>query len=172
MHRAHAFVKQRLEYNVLVQGTQARWATLESFRDDEFSILFATASFWEGVDIPGKTLSQVIVDKLPFEPPHEPLADARKRQIEAHGGSAFWDYLLPRAALGFRQGFGRLIRRRSDRGVISVLDPRLLQKSYGRYFLNSLPQMRRTSALEQVRRWWRAEPLSPNLPLASEANLL
>src|SRR5690606_8769529 len=110
-------------------------------------------SFWEGVDVPGPALSQVIIDRLPFSSPADPLHRARMKAVESGGGDPFTDYQIPAAALHFKQGFGRLIRSRRDRGIASVLDPRLVKRGYGRTLLESLPPgLPRTSVLEQVRR--------------------
>jgi ATP-dependent DNA helicase DinG len=142
---------------VLVQGTEPRAALLARFREKPGSVLLATQSFWEGVDVPGDALSLVVVEKLPFSPPDEPLAQARAARLEERGEDPFLRYHLPRAALTLKQGFGRLIRRRDDRGIVAILDHRILSRQYGRVFLSTLPPAGRTSALEQVRRWWYTE---------------
>ncbi len=126
--------------SVLRQGDDDRTRLLESFKTDETSVLFATDSFWEGVDAPGDTLLQVIIVKLPFRVPNNPVLEARSEAIQARGGNAFMELSLPEAALRFRQGFGRLMRRRSDRGVVTVLDRRIVTKRYGRVFLDSIPE--------------------------------
>ncbi len=125
----------------LRQGRATRTQLLEQFRSDLSSVLFATDSFWEGVDVAGKSLQCVILPKLPFRVPTEPIQQARAEAIEAKGGNAFREYSVPQAVIKFRQGFGRLIRRRSDRGVIVVLDRRIVTKYYGRAFLDSLPDI-------------------------------
>ncbi len=132
-----------LGISILSQGDDDRSRLLESFRCDESSVLFATDSFWEGVDAPGDTLLQVIIVKLPFRVPDDPVLEARSQAIEARGGNPFMELSLPDAVVRFRQGFGRLIRRMSDRGVVSVLDRRLVTKRYGKVFLDSLPETRR-----------------------------
>jgi len=148
-------LRNRLPYEVLVQGEQPRASLLDSFRESGHAVLFATGTFWEGVDVPGEALSQVIIDKLPFAPPADPLTAARLRRIEEQRADPFATYQLPRAALSLKQGFGRLIRRQDDRGLIALLDGRLLSKRYGEVFLDTLPAaIPRTSALEQARRWW------------------
>ena len=114
---------------------------LDRFRADANSVLFGTDSFWEGVDVAGDSLQCVILPKLPFRVPTEPIQQARSEAIEARTGNAFMDYSVPQAVIKFRQGFGRLIRRRSDRGVVVVLDQRILTKRYGRIFLESLPPL-------------------------------
>ena len=126
----------------LKQGQAARNVLLDRFRADPSSVLFGTDSFWEGVDVAGESLQCVIMPKLPFRVPTEPVFQARAEQIDEQGGSSFHDYTMPLAVIKFRQGFGRLIRRKSDRGVVVVLDPRIKQKSYGKLFLRSLPEMR------------------------------
>jgi len=118
-----------------------RTMLLDRFRRDGSSVLFATDSFWEGVDVAGKALQCVILPKLPFRVPTEPILEARAEAIEAAGGNSFMAYTVPQAVIKFRQGFGRLIRRKTDRGTIVVLDHRVLTKYYGRVFLGSLPPM-------------------------------
>ncbi len=126
----------------LKQGAAARTQLLERFRRDVSSVLFATDSFWEGVDVPGAALQCVILARLPFRVPTEPILQARTETVEQSGGNAFMDYIVPLAVIKFRQGFGRLIRRRTDRGVVVVLDSRVLTKQYGKKFLDSLPDVR------------------------------
>ena len=126
----------------LKQGQASRTHLLSEFRRDISSVLFATDSFWEGVDVAGDALQCVILTKLPFRVPTEPIVEARAEAIEANGGNAFMDYTVPQAVIKFRQGFGRLIRRSTDSGVIVVLDRRVITKRYGRAFLQSLPGMR------------------------------
>jgi ATP-dependent DNA helicase DinG len=125
----------------LKQGEAGRTQLLDRFRADANSVLFGTDSFWEGVDVAGDSLQCVILPKLPFRVPTEPIQQARSEAIEARTGNAFMDYSVPQAVIKFRQGFGRLIRRRSDRGVVVVLDQRILTKRYGRIFLDSLPTL-------------------------------
>ena len=126
-------------WQLLVQGTQSRTRLLREFREDVDSVLFGTDSFWTGVDVPGEALSHVIITKLPFAVPSHPLTAARLREIESQGRSSFTEYSLPEAVLKFRQGAGRLIRNRDDRGYITILDPRMVTRNYGRLFLESLP---------------------------------
>jgi len=127
-------------YSILKQGDLPRHELINRFRKDERSIIFGTDSFWEGVDVSGNALMSVIITKLPFSPPEDPVLEARTELIEREGGSAFMDYVLPRAVLKFRQGFGRLLRNRSDRGSILILDSRIIKKGYGRAFISSLPK--------------------------------
>jgi len=139
---------QRLEpelvsmgYPVLVQGRGVpRGLLLRRFRDDERSVLFGTASFWQGIDVRGRALRNVIICKLPFDPPDQPLVEARRELIEGRGGNAFFDDQLPRAVLRLRQGFGRLVRSSRDTGRVVVLDPRIVTKRYGKAFLRALPE--------------------------------
>jgi ATP-dependent DNA helicase DinG len=130
----------RVPYDVLVQGDAPRERLLERFRDDVDSVLLATSTFWQGVDVPGESLSLLVIDKLPFSAPGDPLHEARCEAVEAAGGDWFGGYALPTAVLQLRQGFGRLIRGHGDRGVVAILDPRLRTRGYGRAFLGALPQ--------------------------------
>jgi ATP-dependent DNA helicase DinG len=125
---------------VLKQGDDDRNRLLASFLKDESSCLFATDSFWEGVDAPGDTLRLVILCRLPFKSPSDPVFEARSEALESRGGNAFMELSLPEAVMKFKQGFGRLMRRSSDHGVVVVLDGRLLRKNYGKAFLNALPE--------------------------------
>jgi ATP-dependent DNA helicase DinG len=160
-HRALREASERLagcRYPLLVQGAAPPAVLLDRFRARPGSVLLATGTFWSGVDMPGPALSLVIMDKLPFASPADPLTAARARKLAEAGRDPFDELHLPQAALAFRQGFGRLIRRRDDRGIAAVLDRRLVGRAYGRVFMNSLPpDLPRTSILEKVRRWWCGE---------------
>lgn len=146
-----------IEYPVLVQGTAPRSRLLAEFRATPNAVLFATSSFWQGVDVQGEQLSAVIIDKLPFASPGDPIVSARIETLNAQGFSAFEAYQVPLAILALQQGLGRLIRHRADRGVLAVLDPRLRTMGYGRRFLASLPPAPVTYDLSQVRRFFDSE---------------
>ena len=134
-----AIIEGALNYPVLVQGRASRNSLLRSFREETHSVLLAVASFWEGVDVVGESLSCVIIEKLPFEVPSDPVIQARIERIKEEGGKPFFDFQVPRAILTLRQGVGRLMRSVTDRGVIAIMDVRLFKKGYGRVFLRSLP---------------------------------
>ena len=150
----HGNLVDELDYTVLKQGERPRNELLEEFRADSSSVLFATSSFWEGVDVEGEALSMVIIDKLPFGNPSDPLTAARHRLLEARGKNPFMEFTVPEAALSLKQGFGRLIRSRSDVGVVAILDSRLAHKRYGDYFLKSLPPAPVVWRAAEVRDWW------------------
>jgi ATP-dependent DNA helicase DinG len=142
-----------LPWQVLLQGERPKSRLLQAFRAEP-SVLFATQSFWEGVDVPGDALSLVVIDRLPFAPPNDPVTAARIRAIEAEGRSGFAELQVPAAALALRQGFGRLVRTREDRGIVAILDRRLVTKSYGRAFLATLPPSPLLRTVADARRWW------------------
>jgi ATP-dependent DNA helicase DinG len=139
-----------LDFPILLHGTAPRKALLEEFRSTPNAVLFGTSSFWQGVDVQGEALSCVIIDRLPFAVPSDPVIQARMKAIEEAGGRPFSDYQVPAAVLTLKQGFGRLIRSLEDRGVLVLLDPRIRKKSYGQTFLNSLPPYRMTSTITDV----------------------
>ncbi|MEP6925646.1 MAG: helicase C-terminal domain-containing protein [Pyrinomonadaceae bacterium] len=143
-------VAPRLDYPCFVQGTMSKAGLLDKFRKTSNAVLFATSSFWQGVDVRGEQLSCVIIDKLPFAVPTDPIVAARQRFIDENGGSSFFEYSVPQAAISLKQGVGRLIRSATDTGVLAILDPRITTKGYGKVFLNSLPRMRITSNLQDV----------------------
>jgi ATP-dependent DNA helicase DinG len=147
------FVEMTLPYPVLVQGKAPRSVLIEDFRKTPNAVLLATASFWQGVDVVGEALSCVIIDKLPFASPADPVTAARIESITARGGNAFADYQIPLAILALQQGLGRLIRHRADRGVLAILDPRLRTMGYGRRFLESLPPAPVTSDLGEIEKF-------------------
>jgi ATP-dependent DNA helicase DinG len=141
-----------LDYPCFVQGSASKGALLKKFRSTPNAVLFATSSFWQGVDVRGDQLSCVIIDKLPFAVPSDPVVAARQRYIEDQGGSSFYEYSVPQAIISLKQGLGRLIRSTTDRGVLAVLDPRLRTKMYGQTFLQSLPPCRVTSSIDDLAR--------------------
>ncbi len=147
-------VEPDLPYPVIVQGTAPRSTLLAQFRSTPNAVLFATSSFWQGVDVVGEQLSCVIIDKLPFASPGDPITAARIEAINAEGGDAFQDYQVPLAILAMLQGLGRLIRHRTDRGVLAVLDPRLRTMGYGRRFLDSFPPAPVTQNPEAITRFF------------------
>lgn len=150
MTALYELVSSRVNYPCFVQGSMSKAGLLERFRETANAVLFATASFWQGVDVQGDQLSCVIIDKLPFAVPSDPVVAARSRFIDENGGRSFFDYSVPQAVISLKQGIGRLIRSRTDRGVIAILDPRLKTKGYGRDFLQSLPRMRITHDISDL----------------------
>jgi ATP-dependent DNA helicase DinG len=151
MREVYERVRPRLRYPLLLQGSMPRTELLDRFRVTPHAVLFGTSSFWQGVDVQGEQLSAVFVDRLPFAVPTDPVTAARIRQINEEGGNAFTDYQVPQAVITLKQGFGRLIRSESDRGVLAILDHRMVRKPYGRVFFESLPQYRKTNRLEDVK---------------------
>ena len=143
-----------VEFPMLLQGDAPKSALLEEFRLTPNCVLFATSSFWQGVDVQGEQLSCVIIDRLPFAVPSDPVVAARVKAIDAEGGNAFFQYQVPAAVITLKQGFGRLIRSLHDRGVLALLDNRILKKQYGRVFVESLPNYRRTTDIEQVEKFF------------------
>jgi ATP-dependent DNA helicase DinG len=154
MQTLRELVENKIDFPVMMQGEGSRSGILEKFRTTPNAVLFATASFWQGVDVRGEALSCVIIDKLPFAVPSDPVVAARQRYIDKSGGNSFSDYSVPSAVITLKQGLGRLIRSATDRGVLSILDPRIVTKSYGQSFLRSLPPCRRTRKIEDVVRFF------------------
>jgi len=148
------FEREQLDYPLLVQGQGSRSNMLEHFRNMGNAVLIGSQSFWEGVDVRGEALSLVVIDKLPFAPPDDPVLSARIEKINKEGRNAFMEYQLPRAIINLKQGVGRLIRDEVDRGVLMICDPRLITKSYGKRIWQSLPPMKRTRDLTEVQQFF------------------
>lgn len=158
MEAMHARLKDRLPYQVLLQGEAPKAALLERFKEAP-SVLFASHSFWEGIDVPGEALSLVVIDKLPFASPGDPLVAARISRLQERGEEPFSGYQLPEAAITLRQGFGRLIRTGDDFGIVAILDRRVRTKPYGQVFLRSLPKAKRFESLAGLQQWFTARAL-------------
>jgi ATP-dependent DNA helicase DinG len=155
MHDVYDRVRPRLRYPLLLQGSMPRTELLDRFRSTAHAVLFGTSSFWQGVDVQGEQLSAVLIDRLPFAVPSDPVTAARIRQINEEGGNAFTEYQVPQAVITLKQGFGRLIRSETDRGILVMLDQRLMRMPYGRVFLESLPPYGKTNRLEDVKAFMR-----------------
>lgn len=163
MQSLYDLAMPELDYPCFLQGSMAKGRLLARFRETPNAVLFATSSFWQGVDVRGEQLSCVIIDKLPFAVPTDPIVAARQRYIDDEGGSSFFEYSVPQAIISLKQGLGRLIRSTTDRGVLAVLDPRLRTKAYGRTFLKSLPPCRVTSEIEQLAKIFESTSQVPSL---------
>jgi ATP-dependent DNA helicase DinG len=162
---SHRALKQAAElldgdinHPLFVQGEMPRSMLLEAFRKSGDGILLGSASFWGGVDVMGEALSLVIIDKLPFAPPNDPVMVARSNQLRQHGGNPFMELFLPQAVIALKQGAGRLIRDVNDRGVLVICDRRLKTKGYGSVFLESLPPMQQTRDRDRVVEFFKHEP--------------
>ena len=151
MRRVYERIHKSVPYPLFLQGDQPRSELLNMFRKEEESVLFATASFWEGVDVPGNSLTAVVIDKLPFFAPDDPLEIARMKVIEKRGKNPFFQYQIPRAIISLKQGLGRLMRHKKDRGVLAILDSRIYRRSYGGMFLKSLPPAEIIHSLEELK---------------------
>jgi ATP-dependent DNA helicase DinG len=156
MRALHARLRERLRrHQLLLQGDAPKSALIGAFRAAGDAVLVATSSFWEGVDVPGRALRLVVLEKIPFAVPTDPLVRARTLAIESEGGNPFVDYHVPAAAIALKQGFGRLIRSATDAGVVALLDERLHRRGYGKRLLAALPPAKRSDSLEEVRAFWR-----------------
>lgn len=153
MREVHDRVSKKVSFPLLLQGTAPRTILLDRFRTTPHAVLFATSSFWQGVDVPGAQLSCVIIDRLPFAVPSDPIVAARVRALQEDGRNAFAEYQVPEAVLALKQGFGRLIRSKSDRGILVILDNRIRRMHYGKIFLESLPEYTTTQDLAEVARF-------------------
>lgn len=154
LHLVHQLLHGKVPYTIFKQGEAPRSSLLEQFREDTHSVLMATGSFWQGVDVPGEALSCLIIDKLPFDSPGDPLVAGRIESVRVRGGNPFMDYQLPSAIISLKQGLGRLIRNVSDRGILSVLDIRMLTSRYGRFFFDSLPQVPLSHELSDIQQFF------------------
>ncbi len=150
MFEIHQYLVKRLPYRIFVQGESPKHKLIELFKQDTHSVLVATSSFWQGVDVPGEALSCVIIDKLPFASPKDPVTSARIDYIEGRGGNPFGEFQLPEAIMQLKQGIGRLIRTKLDRGVVAILDSRIHSKRYGKQVISSLPAFRRTTRIDDL----------------------
>ncbi|MBD5656471.1 MAG: ATP-dependent DNA helicase, partial [Candidatus Eremiobacteraeota bacterium] len=157
LYEVYALVRERMPFPVKLQGELPRAHLLDWFRRTKNAVLFATGTFWEGIDVVGDQLSCVIIDRLPFPSPGDPLVAARLAAIEATGRSSFNDYMIPSAIVRLKQGFGRLIRSKTDRGVIALLDGRAISMRYGAEIVASLPPARRVADLDELRVFFAGE---------------
>jgi ATP-dependent DNA helicase DinG len=157
LQQAAELLKDKIDYPLLIQGSCSKAQLLAQFKAAGNAILLGTSSFWEGVDVRGESLSCVIIDKLPFSSPGDPVLKARLEAMTQQGRNPFFEHQLPTAVIALRQGIGRLIRDETDRGVLMVCDPRLLKRAYGQVFLDSIPPMRRTRDIAEVQAFFQQE---------------
>ena len=157
MKAVYKILAPKITQTTLIQGEMGRNTLLERFRKDIHSVLFATSSFWEGVDVQGEALSLVVIDKLPFANHLDPITQAKMSFLRAKGHDPFREFQIPLASISLKQGFGRLIRHKKDIGIVAILDARIVNKPYGKRFIQALPRARRTQNIEIVKRWWKAK---------------
>jgi len=169
LKEAAELLEKKVDFPLLIQGSRPKGMLLEQFKAAGNAILLGTSSFWEGVDVRGEALSCVIIDKLPFASPGDPVLKARMDAMTKQGRNPFFHYQLPSAVIALRQGIGRLIRDVTDRGVLMVCDPRLLKRSYGQIFLDSVPAMKRTRDIEEVRAFFQDDCIDAGNKAAQEA---
>jgi ATP-dependent DNA helicase DinG len=158
LRKTHGALQSLTGITTLRQGEQDSYRLINLFKETNDSVLLGTTTFWQGIDIPGNDLECVVITKLPFQNPDDPVVEARVERLLKEGKDPFNSYQVPQAILLFRQGFGRLIRRTDDRGVVAILDPRVRTKSYGSRFLNSIPRCRRSDSLNEVKGFLGVEP--------------
>jgi ATP-dependent DNA helicase DinG len=155
LEKTYSSIKEeRGDISLLKQGDLPRYVLLDVFKKNNDTILLGTTTFWQGVDVPGEHLECVMITKLPFTVPTDPVNSARIERIRQKGGNPFNSYQLPQAVMMFKQGFGRLIRTQTDRGIIAVLDGRILSRSYGKEFIKALPKCRRTDDIRDIKTFW------------------
>jgi ATP-dependent DNA helicase DinG len=154
MHALHDRLKRVLKLPLLLQGELPKTELLQRFRSSGEAVLVATSSFWEGVDVAGFALRLVVLEKIPFLVPSDPLVRARSLLLEEQGRNPFTEYALPAAAIALKQGFGRLIRSSHDKGIVALLDERLHRRGYGQRLLAALPPAQRATRFEEVVRFW------------------
>jgi len=170
MKGLHTKLRSRVGGPLMLQGERPKHLLLSRFRSSGHAVLVATMSFWEGVDVPGWALRLVVMDKIPFAPPNDPVVAARCARLDRDGGNGFTQYSVPSAAMTLKQGFGRLIRTQMDAGIVAVLDRRIVRKGYGRALIASLPPARRVRGMDDLRVFWRAIECSPSV-LVLDASL-
>jgi ATP-dependent DNA helicase DinG len=166
-----AFAAEGSSVEVLVQGQGSKRQLMQRFLDAPHAVLVGSQSFWEGVDVPGEALQCVVIDKLPFPPPNDPLVEARVRRLEAEGRNPFSDYFVAEAAISLKQGAGRLIRSESDRGLLVVCDSRMASMGYGRRLFAALPPMTRIEAESDAIEWLDGLAVGETMALASGSRL-